>query len=884
MTSDSTRLMMCPRLMRFRAAVTALLGMFFGMAGEVRGQVVISQIYGGGGNSGALIRSDFVELFNRGNEPVPLAGWSIQYASSASASWQVLALTGEIGPGRHYLVRLAPGGTNGVLLPPADVTGGMNLSASAGKVALVRALTALSGVCPVSDSIADLAGYGSAASCFEGAGPAPAPSSTRAVFRALNGCRDTGDNAADFFTAAPLPRNSQEPPDSCTAPITRSLHEIQGPAGASSLVGQTIITTTNIITAVTSDGFFLQAPDAENDGNPATPEAVFVSTPDGLPALAQVSNAVVVTGFVEEFRAASDPAELTRTQLIQPLVEWIAVNQPLPTAVVIATNDWAEVPSLADLERFEGMRVRMESLTVVSATEGFIQEAAATGISDGVFYSALPGMNWPLREPGIMVWDALPADAPAGVPRFDGNPERFRIDSNAQIGARRIEVAAGSVVSGMTGVLDFQQRAWTLLPDADSAHSVSGSLPAAPIHAATSNEILLASLNLQRFFDTVDDPGLDEAVLTAAAFAGRLNKASLAIREILRAPDVLGLLEVENLSALQALAERVNSDLQANGIRSPRYAAWLEEGNDIGGIDSGFLVNTARVEVVEVIQAGKSATYLNPLTGESDTVNDRPPLILRASVPRGASRAPLSFTIVLNHLRSMSAIDHPTEGVRVRAKRRAQAEFLARLIQQRQLTDTNENLLVLGDFNAFEFNDGYVDVMGTITGQPAPAGAVTLASDDLVNPDLVNLTALLPALERYSYSFDGNLQAIDHVLVNATLRPRVTRHGYARGNVDFPESFRGDFNRPERLSDHDAAAVWIAVVIQPRVEVLTVGDERVELHVRGEPNQSMRVEHSGDLKVWEETGRVVMDNHGNGAFSAPLNRFTQGSFFRLAIP
>src|SRR5260370_25156057 len=78
--------------------------------------VVISQIYAGGGNAGASYTNDFVELFNRGAAPVDLAGWTIQYASASSTSWQTTALAGSIGPGRYYPLHLAS--TASVQPPP----------------------------------------------------------------------------------------------------------------------------------------------------------------------------------------------------------------------------------------------------------------------------------------------------------------------------------------------------------------------------------------------------------------------------------------------------------------------------------------------------------------------------------------------------------------------------------------------------------------------------------------------------------------------------------------------------------------------------------------------------------------------------------------------
>src|SRR5439155_3221100 len=113
---------------------------------------------------------------------------------------------------------------------------------------------------------------------------------------------------------------------------------------------------------------------------------------------------------------------------------------------------------LGQLERFEAMRVQVDSLQVVGPTEGFIIETNAVGVSDGVFYGVLTGTPRPFREPGISILDPLPPGAPDQVPRFDLNPERLRVDSNAQPGARRLEVTAGATVSNLVGVLDFEQR------------------------------------------------------------------------------------------------------------------------------------------------------------------------------------------------------------------------------------------------------------------------------------------------------------------------------------------------------------------------------------------------------------------------------------------
>jgi hypothetical protein len=174
--------------------------------------VVISQVYGGGGNAGATYANDFVELFNPGGSSVDLTGWTVQYATSAGTTWQTTPLAGSIGAGRYFLVQLASTAAVGAALPAPDASGTTNLAASGGKVALVHDSTALTcgataGSCSALASVRDLVGYGSATD-FEGSGAAGALSSTTAAVRDGSGCADANDNSADFAVSAPTPRNS----------------------------------------------------------------------------------------------------------------------------------------------------------------------------------------------------------------------------------------------------------------------------------------------------------------------------------------------------------------------------------------------------------------------------------------------------------------------------------------------------------------------------------------------------------------------------------------------------------------------------------------------------------------------------------------------------
>jgi predicted extracellular nuclease len=119
--------------------------------------VVISQIYGGGGNSGATLRNDFIELFNRGNTPVGISDWTVQYASASGSSWVRTALVGTIQPGQYFLVQEGQGDAGSASLPTPDAVGGIALSATSAKIALVRSSFLLSGSSPTSPDIVDFA-------------------------------------------------------------------------------------------------------------------------------------------------------------------------------------------------------------------------------------------------------------------------------------------------------------------------------------------------------------------------------------------------------------------------------------------------------------------------------------------------------------------------------------------------------------------------------------------------------------------------------------------------------------------------------------------------------------------------------------------------------
>jgi Putative Ig domain/Calx-beta domain len=606
------------------------------------------------------------------------------------------------------------------------------------------------------------------------------------------------------------------------------IHDIQGNGSSSPINGATV-TTEGIVTALkNNNGFFLQTPDADVDADPSTSQGIFVFTSSAPPASAVVGNRVRVTGTVTEFTPSTNLNQRSITEIVSVTsVVVLSAGNPLPTPIILSASDFSAASTPDTAEKLEGMRVTIASARVVEPSNGNITESSATSSTDGVFQVALDGVARPLREPGIGVMDVFPIPAGKTPPRFDTNQERIMVRSLGQVGATAIAVASDATIANMTGVLDYFAGTWALLPDVASG-SVNGGKAATPVLDASADEITLASVNLQRFFDEVNDSN-GAPTLTAAALDKRLTKTSLAICDYVKAPDILGVTEAENLRVLGLLADRINSTC----ARAPQYVPYLVQGNDVGGINVGFLVSNravdalSRVEVLEVTQFGKTTVLTNPDSSTS-LLNDRPPLLLRAIVTAdNGARYPV--TVIVNHLRGLTGIDDtspgsggwPTEGDRVRAKRGQQALFLAGLVQARQLADPAERIVLLGDFNAYPFSDGFVDVMGIVRGaEAAEPNVVSYFDSPITRPLTDSATLIANAGDRYASVANGSAQSLSHILVNepiVTGAPLPIRVEHARINADVGVHNFGTPGIPIRVSSQDP--IRIAIAVAPPISV-----------------------------------------------------------------
>ena len=255
------RTLLRPPLRRFGAQlVTALplAGLGMGLAAPAGAAVVISQVYGGGGNTGATLKHDFIELFNNGSAPVAIGGWSVQYAAATGTGWSVTIIPAgtSLAAGRYLLVRQAPG-SGGTVDVNADVIGMIAMNGASGKVALANNSIAFSGTVPL--GAIDFVGYG-AATTAEGSPTALLTNATSAQ-RNANGCTDSKHNFTDFTVAQAAPRNAASPAKLCSTapanlPITTTCPAASVAAGSAASLSTSATDPDSLVTGAAAVGIW----------------------------------------------------------------------------------------------------------------------------------------------------------------------------------------------------------------------------------------------------------------------------------------------------------------------------------------------------------------------------------------------------------------------------------------------------------------------------------------------------------------------------------------------------------------------------------------------------------------------------------------------------
>jgi predicted extracellular nuclease len=867
--------------------------------------VVISQVYGGGGNAGAPYTNDFVELYNASAAPVSINNWSIQYTSATGTSWgsQKVNLTGSIGAGQYVLIQLGSGGANGVALPAANFSGGFNMSASAGKVALVSSTTSLTAAtCPTDATLVDVVGYGGTANCSE-TSAAPAPSATTALIRNASGCTDTDNNSTDFAVAAPTPRNMASPTGSCgvvaqpvvpscpsalnvatgavldfplsatdadsivnaasfvsghvagmsltsftpaaadagtasvrlaldgsvaagsypvvvdfannesqsasctvtlniaaVSPTFTPIYTIQGSGVTSTMTGAGR-TTRGVVTKVNNNGYYLQ--DAAGDGNPATSDGIFVFT--STAPYVQPGHLLQITGTVTEFNTGAAGNALTAAN---PVTEFTNLTNTtyVGTGSITPTVIAFPIAAQGDLERVEGMLVQID--TPLTASQNYFQ-----GRYGQVTLSANGRLVKPtnVHRPGTpLALSLADLNARSSLMLDDGTSQQ-NPNPTPYIGADNT-LRAGDTLSGITGVIDYGLATnltdglamYRIHPTVVPAFTRANARTATP--PPTGGTLKVASFNVLNYFTTFTDgtnaAGQTGQVCTQGSDtpSASLCRGASSNAEFLRQrakivqamaaidADVVGLMEIQNNgnTAAQNLVDALNAQMGAG-----TYAV----------VPVPPTTGTDAIRVAMIYKPATLALSGSPMS-DAAAIHNRPPFA--HSFSAGGQK----FSVVVNHFKSKGSC--PASGVDAdqgdgqgcwNSTRRQQAAALLSFIGSVQAAAADNDVMVIGDLNAYAAEDPVNDLLTAGLVNQVPGG--------------------------YSYVFDGEAGSLDHALATPSLSAQVTGAVHWHINADEPSiiDYNLEFKQPAcatcgpdyysatpyRASDHDPVIVGLSL-------------------------------------------------------------------------
>jgi uncharacterized protein len=771
--------------------------------------LVVSEVYGGGGNSGATYTNDFIELANLGTASVSVDGWSVQYQpSSGTSTWQVTPLAGTVPGGSVYLVGEGAGTGGTTALPPTQATGSINMSATTGTVALVNAATALachtSADCAADATIVDLAGYGTA-TIHEGAADAPAPSNTTSDQRTGG---DTDNNGADFTTGAPTPGTAGSgstatptptPTPTATAGPLR-IHDIQGTSWISPDNGKPVTNVPGIVTGVRaagSLGFGYWIQDPNPDSNHAPSEGIFVFT-SSKPTV-QVGDSVLVSGKVQDFYplASGDTtattSNLSVTEIADSTVTVLSSGNALPAPIVLgpATVPDTYAPDLGG-QNIESTQIQpsRSALDFYESIEGMLAEvdnARVVGPSNSFgeqYVTTKPEQNASFRGGTLLTAEnATPSGRLEVVPAGGSNPE----------------VNVGDVFTGATvGPLDYSQFGGYLIAATTLGTVQRGGLAPTVASGPATKQLSVATYNVENLAPS--DPASKYSALAAGIVTN------------LAAPDIIAVEEVQDndgatndgvTAADQAITKLTAAITAAGGpvydSRSVDPVNDQDGGQPGGNIRVVFLYNPARVTFVDagapsvnrsvtgtqvVEKKGEPALTLSP--GRIDPTNpvwtsSRKPLAAQFSV-NGTD-----VFVIANHfdakLGDQSADGRFQPPARSSAVQRAgQALAEHDFISQILAIDKHADVVVVGDLNDYQFS-------------PALSVLKTGTADGSGDTILTDLITTLPASQQYTYDFDGVSEVLDHILVTS----RISSYTYqvVHLNAEFAN----------QVSDHDPQVV-----------------------------------------------------------------------------
>jgi hypothetical protein len=481
---------------RFQALVVLfVVGMGMGSGNQGFAQVRISQAYGGGGNTGATLKNDFIELYNAGATAVSLSGWSIQYANATASTgnYTVTSISGSIGPKKYYLIQQAAGAGGTQNLPTPDATGTIGMTATGFRLALVSNATALAVTSSANAlGIIDFVGASSSAATYEGTGPAPAPSNTTAILRKDGGETDADNNSSDFTATTLNPRNSASSVNPSIATSATSLNQFSAIAGSPSdpqsftVLGFGLTTT---ISVTIPPGFEISADGVSYSTSLSLPSA------GGTVYMRISASATIGSSPSGSIALASSPA----------LIRTVAVS-----GAVTAANSPAVSCSPTALTGF----------TTYAGSVSTVQTITVSGVylTDSVVVTAASGYE--VSSDNISFSSSVPITQSGGT--LGGTPVYVRVAGTASVGALSGNAASvssvGSPVVNVSGSGTVSTPSFTLLLSPNPVNEAASSTGTVSIPQARIADLAVSLLSANTSAVTVPLSVTIPAGSTSATF------------------------------------------------------------------------------------------------------------------------------------------------------------------------------------------------------------------------------------------------------------------------------------------------------------------------------------------------------------------------------
>ena len=614
---------------------------------------------------------------------------------------------------------------------------------------------------------------------------------------------DTASEATERFTLnlSNASNDAVITDGSATGTITNddltAIYTIQGASHTSSYAGEEV-TTTGVVTAIDSNGFYIQDPNG--DGDRRTSDAIFISTgtaPTGI----VVGSAVTVSGVVQEFVGAAGSLSITQIAAGVNGLSYVAngTGTVQPTSIGNGVGEYLAPTAQVDDDNFTSFDPETDAIDFYESMEGMLVTVRdAQAVSD-----TASGSTYVVANSGA---DATGMNDRGGITNSAGdfNPEALIIYDDSTIsGSYAPNHSVGDRLGDVTGVVSYFGGEYelivrdtvTVVQDVAATAETTGLVQA---DTGANEHLTIASYNVENL-----DPG-DGA---------RITELAIDIVSNMGTPDIIGLIEVQDgndgtLSG-QASAQALINQIVAQGgptyvyVEVPPATEGSSGGEPGGNIRNGFLYNPDRVDYVN----GSAVALLDPAFSGS-----RKPLSAQFEF-NGEIITALSIhsTSRIGSDPYMGSTQPPAnagEGGRL-----AQSQAIEAYLDQLRLVDPNAHIVVSGDFNAFYFEQ-----------------SVTLLEDGGLN----NLWSLLPEEERYSYVFGGNSQTLDHMLVSDTLTTGAQFDGV------HINSYMAD-----QASDHDALLAQLVVV--GAGNNLVTGTAGADAMAALAGNDTYIVNHAGDV-------------------------------------